>query len=80
MYDLGVVHFDFYAMAGAGQMALESGSSTATTAGAGFAFWFSQHLTSKLEVRWLGYEAERVPGKTEDMNLTVGALSVGYLL
>lgn len=80
LFDKGVVHFDFYTMAGYGQMTLESGSSPAMTAGAGFAFWISQHLTSRLEMRWLGYEAERAPGKAEDMNLTVASLSVGYLL
>jgi outer membrane beta-barrel protein len=80
LYDLGVVHFDAYGLAGAGQVALDSGESDALTAGAGMAFWFSQHLTSRIELRWMGYTAEPFEGSKEDVNLTMGTLSFGYLL
>lgn len=80
LVDKAVVHFDIYALAGGGQLALRNGSTTALTAGAGMAIWLSQHLTTRLEAKWLGYDAERMPGKTERMNVTLGQLSVGYLL
>ncbi|MEK6556100.1 MAG: outer membrane beta-barrel domain-containing protein [Bdellovibrionota bacterium] len=80
LYDMGVVHFDAYALAGGGQVELASGNSDALTAGAGMAFWFSQHLTSRIEVRWMGYEAQPYVGKNEDVDLTMGTLSLGYLL
>lgn len=80
LVDKAVVHFDIYAVAGGGQLSLRNGSTTAMTAGAGMAFWFSQHLTSRLEAKWLGYDAERLPGKKDHMDVTLGQLSVGYLL
>jgi outer membrane immunogenic protein len=80
MYDLGIVHFDIYALGGAGQVELESGPSDALTAGAGMAFWISQHLTSRFELRWMGYQASLISGAKEDVNLTLGTLSFGYLL
>lgn len=80
LYDMGVVHFDMYGLAGAGQVELASGETDAMTAGGGMAFWFSQHLTSRLEVRWMGYKAELANGAKEDVNLTLGTLSFGYIL
>lgn len=80
LVDKAVVHFDMYALAGGGSLSLRNGSTSALTAGAGMAFWFSQHLTSRLEVKWLGYDAERVPGTKDAMNVTTGQLSLGYLL
>lgn len=79
-YDLGVVHFDVYGLAGAGQVDLRSGPSDAITAGGGFAFWFSQHLTSRLEFRWMNYQAQLLSGSKTDYDLTLGTFSLGYLL
>lgn len=79
VFDLGVTHFDIYAVAGGGQVQLRSGSTGTWTAGGGIGFWFSQHLSTRLEVRYQTYEAKKFSG-AEKMNLTVAGLQVGYLL
>jgi hypothetical protein len=53
--------------------------SLAATAGGGFGFWFSQHLTSRLELRYLNYESERLAGAA-NMKLMVANFGLGYLL
>jgi outer membrane beta-barrel protein len=79
LYDLGVVHFDIYAVGGGGQVFLRSGNTATYTAGGGVGFWFSQHLSTRLEVRYQTYEAQKYSG-AEKMNLTVAGVQVGYLL
>lgn len=81
-FDKGVVHFDVYATAGGGQVTLQrSGGKGTYTAGAGVAFWFSQHLSTRAELRYQTYDAQKnLAGDSEKMNLTVGSLQVGYLL
>lgn len=78
LYDLGVVHFDIYAVGGGGQVFLHSGNKTTYTAGGGIGFWFSQHLTTRAELRYQGYKAKRLDEETQ-MNLTVASLQIGYL-
>lgn len=78
-FELGVSHFDIYATGGVGQLELKSGTTTSYTAGGGIGFWFSQHLSTRLELRWEGYKAKRFNGET-DMNTTVGGIQIGYLL
>lgn len=79
LYDLGVVHFDVYAVAGAGQIELKSGTTTSYTGGGGIGFWISQHLSTRLELRYEGYTAKRFKGET-NMNTTVGSVQIGYML
>lgn len=79
LYDLGVVHFDVYALGGAGQMELKSGPTTSYTAGGGIGFWVSQHLSTRLELRYEGYTAKRFTGDT-NMNTTVAGIQIGYML
>ena len=79
LYDLGIVHFDIYALGGYGNIDLRSGTTSTYTAGGGFGMWFSQHLTSRLEARYQNYQAERFNGK-QNMDLTVLSLQIGYLL
>ena len=79
VFDLGVTHFDIYTVAGAGQVQLRSGNSTTWTAGGGIGFWFSQHLSTRIEARYQTYEAQKFSGP-EKLNLTVAGLQVGYLL
>lgn len=79
LYDLGVAHFDIYAIGGAGQIQLNSGSTTTYTAGGGLGLWWSQHLTTRAELRYQTYEAQRYTGSTR-MNLTVAGIQIGYLL
>jgi outer membrane beta-barrel protein len=79
LYDLGVVHFDVYALAGAGQMELKSGPTISYTGGGGIGFWVSQHLSTRLELRYEGYTAKRFTGDT-NMNTTVAGIQIGYML
>jgi outer membrane beta-barrel protein len=79
LYDLGVAHFDIYALAGAGQVQLKSGDHPTYTAGGGVGFWISQHLSTRLEMRYQTYLAQRFNQDTR-MNLTVASVQVGYLL
>lgn len=79
LHDLGVAHFDIYAIGGAGQIQLNSGGTMTYTAGGGIGVWWSKHLTTRAELRYQTYEAQRYTGATR-MNLTVAGLQVGYLL
>ncbi len=79
LYDLGIVHFDVYGIAGYGNVDLRSGTKSTMTFGGGLGLWFSQHLTSRLEARYQGYQAQRYNG-TQNMDLTVLSLQIGYLL
>lgn len=78
-YDLGVVHFDIYALAGGGQIELKSGMTTSYTAGGGIGLWVSQHLSTRFELRYEGYTAKRYTGDT-NMNTTVAGIQIGYML
>lgn len=79
MFDLGVAHFDIYAIGGGGQVFLRSGNTSTWTAGGGIGFWFSQHLSTRMEVRYQTYESQKFSGP-QKMNLTVAGLQIGYLL
>lgn len=79
LLDFSVVHFDFYLLGGAGQMVLESGNSETYTAGAGVGFWFTQHLSSRIEARYQTYE-DRAFNQTRSLNMTVISASLGVLL
>lgn len=78
-FGIGIVHFDFYVLAGYGEIELKSSNTAAVTVGGGFGFWFSQHLTSRLELRYLNYESERLAGAA-NMKLMVANFGLGYLL
>lgn len=78
LHNLGVVHFDFYALAGYGQVELSSGDAGSYSYGLGVGFWLSKHLTSRLEVKQTIYDAERDSGPV-DIKLTSGSISMGYL-
>jgi outer membrane immunogenic protein len=77
--DRGIVHFDIYGLGGAGQVELRSGTTSTWTAGGGMAFWWSQHLTSRFEVRYQNYTVKRFNGSPE-MNLTMASFQIGYML
>jgi len=77
--NIGITHFDMYLTAGYGQIALKSGSVGTWAGGLGVGFWFSQHLTTRLEVRYQNYEATRYNGK-DGMNTINTSLQLGYIL
>ncbi|MCB0362261.1 MAG: outer membrane beta-barrel domain-containing protein [Bdellovibrionales bacterium] len=75
----GIVHFDFYVLAGYGSVDLKSGPTEAFSLGGGVGFWLSQHLSSRLELRYLNYDSERFSGAS-NMKLSVLNFGIGYLL
>lgn len=79
IFDLGVAHFDLYALAGAGQIQLRSGSTGVYSFGGGIGFWISQHLSTRIEVSQQVYKAKRFNGEV-GMNTSVAGVQIGYML
>lgn len=79
MFNMGVVHFDLYGIVGGGVIELRRGQSTTYTGGIGLGLWISQHLTSRIELRYQGYEAQWLNGPVQ-MDTTVASVQFGYLL
>lgn len=77
--DLLVAQFDVYFVAGYGNVDLQTGATPTYTGGGGLAFWWTQHFSTHLEVRYQGYRASLADGTSEQMNLTVLSLGVGFL-
>lgn len=82
-FDLTVVQFDFYVLAGYGTMEMKSGSSATWTAGGGVGFWWNKYVSSRFEIRQQGYQ-DRVTTSSgvsaRDIGLTIGTLGIGILL
>lgn len=87
LFDVRVVQFDMYAIAGFGQMKLSTDIRDTTltkwtnlfTGGLGLGFWFSQHVSSRVEVRYQGYE-DSVHTGTRAINQAVATVGLGVLL
>lgn len=79
LYELGIVYFDLYLLGAYGQIALESGTTGTYQLGGGMGFWFSQHLSSRIEAKYQTYTAQGLAGD-KSLDLTVLSLSLGYLL
>lgn len=78
-FNSGIVHFDFYATLGAGNMITKTDSSMTYTGGVGIGLWISQHLTSRIEFRYQNYESQRKTGSSS-LDLTVATFSLGYMI
>ena len=78
-FDLSVVQFDIYSLAGYGQMTLQSGTTPTWTAGGGIGFWLTQHLTSRFEIRYQNYTDQVYTG-SRSLNLIAANLGFGVLL
>lgn len=79
--DLAIKQFDIYFLAGGGAVSLEQGTRPMYTAGMGFAFWWSEHWSTRLEGRYEGYQDKFVDdNSSRQMNLTVFTLDIGFLL
>jgi len=84
-FDIKTVQFDIYSLAGFGQEDTNTTIGSVSndtwgntwTAGGGIGFWFSQHLTSRIEVRYQTYADE---DGTRNLNLVVGNIGFGVLL
>lgn len=75
----GVAHFDTYVTGGMGNLELSNATTSTTTVGIGMGFWLSSHLTTRLEYRTQQYKAEYYD-KTEDMNVGIGSVQMGWML
>lgn len=80
LFGKGVTHFDVYATAGYGNIELRRGGAGTWTAGGGVGFWFSQHMTSRIEARYQNYTASRENNTENSLNSMVLSLQVGYML
>ena len=78
-FDLTVVQFDFYVIGGYGQMQLKSGTSATWTGGGGIGFWWTKHISSRLEIRYQAYQ-DKVYTGSRDVGMTIGTLGIGILL
>jgi outer membrane immunogenic protein len=91
-FDSSVVQFDIYALAGGGMMDYStgnagaitaSGNSPIYTAGGGIGVWLTQHLATRLECRWQGYQDRVFDGAqydTRSQNEMVLTLGISFLL
>jgi outer membrane beta-barrel protein len=79
VFDISIVQFDIYSLAGAGQMKLASGMTDTWTAGGGIGFWLSQHVTSRFEVRYQTYSDQVYTGPRK-LDLIVAQFGLGVLL
>ena len=58
-FDSTVSYFDFYMMLGGGQMKLRYGTTPVTTGGVGLGMWWTQHLSSRIELRYQKYQDQQ---------------------
>jgi len=79
LFGLGITHFDVYGTLAAGAMELRSGNSTVLNAGGGVGFWWSQHYSTRFEIRYQTYEAQRYSSAV-DIENTIFSLQMGYIL
>ncbi len=77
--NIGITHFDLYASLGYGNINLRSGTTPTWSAGGGVGLWWSQHFSSRFEVRYQTYEARRYD-QGVDLDNVVASLQLGYLL
>lgn len=81
LFNLNVTQFDLYLSAGYGQIQLgRSGSTDLMSFGGGVGFWFTNWLTSRLEIRYQTYEDTISDNTARRLDQTVFALKVGFLL
>ncbi len=79
LLDRGIAHFDVYALLGAGQVQLRSGSTGTYTLGGGFGFWITQNFSTRLEMRYQRYKAQYF-NESKNLDLAIASLQMGWLL
>lgn len=79
LLDQGVLHFDMYVLAGAGQVQMSSGASSSYTGGAGIGMWFTKNFTSRFEMRYQNHRARYLDGD-KNLDLAVASLQMGWML
>lgn len=78
-FESTVSYFDFYFIAGGGRSQLKSGSTQVVTAGGGVGMWWNQWLTTRIELRYQGYEDKIYTGPRK-IDSGVGSISMGLML
>ena len=79
-FDLTVVQFDFYIIGGYGTMQTARSNSPTWTGGGGVGFWWNKYITSRVELRYQGYQDQTTYSGSRDVGMTVGTLGIGILL
>ncbi|MGE4132615.1 MAG: outer membrane beta-barrel domain-containing protein [Bdellovibrionales bacterium] len=84
LFDMGISQFDVYILAGAGQINLaSSGTTPLYTAGGGVGLWLAQHVSTRLEARWQGYQDQIFDGfetHKRSIDQTLLSVTLGILL
>ncbi len=78
-FDKAIAQFDFYLLAGGGQIELESGSTGLATAGLGFGLWMTKHVSARAEIRYQAYKDQIVTG-SRDINSAAATVGLGWIL
>lgn len=78
-FESTVSYFDFYVMAGGGQMQLKNGTSPVGTGGVGMGLWWNQYLTSRIELRYQTYQDRIFTGQRQ-VEGAVASFTMGLLL
>lgn len=78
-FNIGVTQFDLYILGGYGNMRLNSGNTGTWTAGGGVGIWWTNLISSRIEVRQQGYEDKIYTG-TRQQGVTHFTAGVGFLL
>ena len=79
LFNNSVSHFDMYTILGIGNMKLNSGAVSATTVGVGTGFWWTKHLSSRIEARYNAYQDKLLSG-SRNIDTMVLSISLGVLL
>ncbi|MCB0361284.1 MAG: outer membrane beta-barrel domain-containing protein [Bdellovibrionales bacterium] len=78
-FNQGITQFDLYFTGGYGKMKLSSGETPTWMAGGGVGIWWSQHFSSRLEVRYQEYE-DSIRTGNRDQAITAFSIGFGFLL
>lgn len=79
LLEKGILHFDLYMLGGYGQVQLSSGATSTYTGGGGVGFWFTQHFSSRLEMRYQSYKARYLNGE-KSMDMAIASIQMGWML
>lgn len=77
--DKKVVQFDAYALVGAGNVELNTGSTSSWMTGGGIGFWFTPRLSTRIEAIYQTYTAKYFDGEVK-AEIGAGSFQVGWLL
>jgi len=78
-FESGVSQFDFYLLAGAGQVELSSGNSPIYTGGVGMGLWWTSWFSSRIEARYQNYK-DRVSTGERSIDSMVFQVGIGFML